>query len=71
MGVDAAPESRVKLRVQPHTWQAYALTAKEQKKPAEAAEEVGMPVSEVYVARSRVIKMLRQEVERLGGKDDD
>lgn len=64
-------ESRVKLRVQAHTWQAYELTAKQSKKPAEAAEEVGMPVSEVYVARSRVIKMLRQEVERLGGNDDD
>jgi RNA polymerase sigma factor (sigma-70 family) len=62
-------ESRVKLRVQPHTWLAYQLTARDQIKPADAAERIGMPVSEIYVARSRVIKMLRQEVDRLGGTD--
>lgn len=64
-------EIRVKLRVQPHTWSAYELTAKQERKPADVAEEIGMPVSEVYVARSRVIKMLRQEVERLNGSDVD
>lgn len=63
-------ESRVKIRVQPHTWMAYELTARDQIKAAEAADRIGMQVSEVYVARSRVIKMLRQEVERLGGTDD-
>ena len=63
-------ESRVKLRVKPHTWLAYQLTARNQMKPADAAERIGMPVSEIYVARSRVIKMLRQEVDRLGGSDD-
>lgn len=60
-------ESRVRIRVQAHTWQAYELTARHQMKPADAAEQIGMPVSEVYVARSRVIKMLRQEVEKLNG----
>lgn len=63
-------ESRVRLRVQPHTWQAYELTARQQLKAADAANQIGMPVSEVYVARSRVIKMLRQEVEKLNGTPD-
>lgn len=63
-------ESRVRLRVQPHTWQAYELTARQQVKAADAANQIGMPVSEVYVARSRVIKMLRQEVEKLNGTPD-
>ena len=60
-------ESRVQIRVQAHTWQAYQLTAKQHMKAADAADQIGMPVSEVYVARSRIIKMLRQEVEKLNG----
>ncbi len=65
-----AAEAIVRARVQPQTWRAYELTSKLHMKPQEAAAEIGMPVSEVYVARSRVIKWLREEVSKLGGEDD-
>lgn len=56
---------RVRLRVQPRTWQAYHQTAVERRPVLAVAQELGMPVAEVYVAKSRVLKLLRQEVERL------
>ena len=60
-------EQRVRLRVKPHTWSAYQLTAVEQRTSTEVARTLQMPVAEVYVAKSRVIKMLREEVRRLDG----
>ena len=60
-------EARVQMRVQPNTWEAYRLTALKNVAASDAAAELGMPVSEVYVAKSRVLKMLREEVTRLGG----
>lgn len=63
-------EALVRTRVQPQTWRAYELTSKQQMKAADAASEIGMPISEVYVARSRVIKQLREEVRKLGGEDE-
>ncbi len=56
---------RVKLRVKPHTWQAYERTAVERQPAADVAGALGMPVAEVYVAKSRVLKLLREEVEKL------
>lgn len=58
-------EARVKDRVQAKTWDAYHGTAIEQQSAQAVAERLKMPVSEVYVAKSRVIRMLREEVERL------
>lgn len=63
-------EAAVRLRVQPQTWQAYELTSKQHLKPQEVSARLGMPVSEVYVSKSRVIKWLREEVRKLGGEDD-
>jgi RNA polymerase sigma-70 factor (ECF subfamily) len=58
-------QERVQLRVQPRTWQAYLLTALEGQSAAVVAPKVGLSVAEVYVAKSRVIKLLRQEVDKL------
>lgn len=44
------------------TWQACLLTAVEGRKPAEVAKELAMSVGALYVARSRVLKRLRQEL---------
>ena len=57
---------RIQLRVKPATWQAYFLTAVEMQPAADVAKTLEMPVAEVYVAKSRVLKMLRKEVEKLG-----
>ena len=55
----------VQLRVQPHTWMAFQLTALEDIAGAEVASRLGMQVGTVYVARGKVQKMLQEEVRRL------
>ena len=61
----AEAESRVKLRVKPETWTAYRMTAIDQLASTEVARSLGITISAVYVAKSRVIKLLREEVSRL------
>ena len=61
--------ARVRLRVQGHTWEAFRLTAVEGKSGAEAAALLGIRVATVYVARSKVQKMLQDEVRKLEGAD--
>src|SRR5207237_4301790 len=56
---------RVRLRVAPQTWQAFRLTALEGFSGAEAAKRIPMQVAQVFVAKRRVQKMLREEVARL------
>jgi RNA polymerase sigma-70 factor (ECF subfamily) len=56
---------RVRLRVAPQTWQAFVLTALEGLSGAEAAARIPMQVAQVFVAKRRVQKMLREEVARL------
>jgi RNA polymerase sigma-70 factor (ECF subfamily) len=61
--------ARVRLRVRPHTWEAFRLTAVEGKSGAEAAALLGMQVATVFVARSKVQKMLLDEARKLEGAD--
>jgi RNA polymerase sigma factor (sigma-70 family) len=56
---------RVRLRVQPHTWEAFRLLAVEGVSGAEAAARLGMKVATVFVAKSKVHRMLQEEVRRL------
>lgn len=60
---------RVRLRVEPRTWEAFHLTAEEGLSGAEAAERISMRVSQVYVAKKRVQEMLREEVRNLDAAD--
>jgi RNA polymerase sigma factor (sigma-70 family) len=55
----------VRLRVAPHTWEAFRLMALEGLPVAEVAVQVKMQVAMVYVAKSKVQKMLREEVAKL------
>jgi RNA polymerase sigma-70 factor (ECF subfamily) len=55
----------VSSRVQPKTWQAFRLTALEGASGADAAAQLGMPVTAVYKAKSNVQKLLEQEVRSL------
>jgi RNA polymerase sigma factor (sigma-70 family) len=57
--------ARVRLRVQPHTWDAFLLTAVQGLSGDEAASRLGLQVGTVYVARGKVQKMLQEEVRRL------
>lgn len=60
----------VRLRVRPHTWEAFRLTALEEHSGAEVAARLGMNVGAVFVARSKVQKMLQAEVRRLDGEEE-
>lgn len=53
---------RVRLRVAPQTWSAFALTALEGLSGAEAAQRIPMQVAQVFIAKRRVQKMLQEEV---------
>ncbi len=55
----------VRSRVQPRTWEAFCLLALEGCSGLEAAQRLNMQPGAVFVARSKVQKMLRQEIERL------
>jgi RNA polymerase sigma-70 factor (ECF subfamily) len=66
----AAAEVQVRLRVAPHTWEAFRLLAQEGQQAAVVAERVGMQVAMVYVAKSKVLKMLQEEVRKLQGSDE-
>ena len=56
---------RVRLRVEPRTWDAFQLLAIEGRSGAEVAQRLQMKVATVFVARSKVQRMLREEVSRL------
>lgn len=54
--------SRVRERVEPHTWQAFQMTAAEGRSGAEVAAALGMKVATVFKARSKVQQMIRDEI---------
>lgn len=56
---------RVKEEFQPATWESFMQTAVEGRTPADVSKRVGLSVGAIYVAKSRVMARLRQEIERL------
>lgn len=56
---------RVREQVPAQQWEAFRLTALDQLSGAEAAARLGMLVATVYTARSKVQKLVRDEVQRL------
>ena len=62
--LDAAM-SRVRTRVQAHAWEAFRLMAIDGLDGKQAAERLGIKTGAVYAARSRVQRLIREEVERL------
>jgi RNA polymerase sigma-70 factor (ECF subfamily) len=53
---------KVRLRVEPHTWDAFRLTAIEHLSGQEAAQQLGIRVTSVFKAKARVQAMLQEEV---------
>lgn len=54
---------RVRERVKkPQRWHAYWAAVMEGKKAAEVAQELGLSVNDVFVAKNQIGKMLREEV---------
>jgi RNA polymerase sigma factor (sigma-70 family) len=60
-----AAKVQVRLRVAPHTWEAFRLVAMEGLPVADVATKVQMKVAMVYVAKSKVQKMLQEELQKL------
>jgi RNA polymerase sigma-70 factor (ECF subfamily) len=61
--------ARVRLRVEPHTWDAFRLLALEGCSGAQAAAALGMKVATALVAKSKVQKLVRAELRKLEGPD--
>ena len=61
----AEAQERVQQRVEPHTWEAFRLTALAGLSGAEVAGRLGLKVATVYKAKSKVQQMLHEEVARL------
>jgi RNA polymerase sigma factor (sigma-70 family) len=61
---------RVKGEFQEHTWRAFWLTAVEGTAASEAAKQVGMSPGAIYVAKSRVLARLKDEVETLRQQEE-
>jgi DNA-directed RNA polymerase specialized sigma24 family protein len=62
---------RVRLRVEPHTWEAFRLTAFEGLAGTAVADRLRIKVATVFKAKSKVQRMLRDEIRRLEGTDPD
>jgi RNA polymerase sigma-70 factor (ECF subfamily) len=56
---------RVEGRVKPTTWEAFRLTHIQNLSGTEAADQLNVPVSQVYVAKHRVVKLLKEELQGL------
>jgi RNA polymerase sigma factor (sigma-70 family) len=56
---------RVARRVETHTWRAFQLLALEGVSGAEAAAQLSISVALVYVAKSRVQKLIQEEIRQL------
>src|SRR5262249_6753721 len=57
--------ARVQENFAPQSWQAFWKTAVEGRPAAEVAAELGMSVGAVYVARSRVLARVAEQVRQL------
>jgi RNA polymerase sigma-70 factor (ECF subfamily) len=55
----------IQAEFEPGTWQAFWRTAVEGQSPALVAEELQMSAAAVYMAKSRVLRRLRQTIEEL------
>ncbi|MGH7139427.1 MAG: RNA polymerase sigma factor [Pirellulales bacterium] len=61
---------RVKGEFQENTWRAFWLTAVDGLAAAEAARQVGISAGAVYVAKSRVLARLKEEVEAIERQEE-
>lgn len=55
----------IRQRVNSVTWESFHATAIDRASAVAVSKRLGISVGSIYVARSRVMKLLRQEIERL------
>ena len=56
----------VRQQVSEQTWQAFEITAVENRSGSDAAKTLGMTIGAVYLARSRVMSRLKELVQGIG-----
>ena len=61
--------ARVRLRVTPRTMEAFERTALQGQSGAETGQALGMKVATVFVAKSKVQKMLQEELNKLDDRE--
>ena len=61
---------RIKAEFQDKTWQAFWLTAVEGQAAADVGRRVGLSPGAIYVAKSRVLARLKEEVETLRQQEE-
>jgi RNA polymerase sigma-70 factor (ECF subfamily) len=66
----AISKEKVRQRVAPKTWEAFRLTAIEELSGAEVADRLDMKVGSVFVARSKVQRMIQEEFKKLHENND-
>jgi RNA polymerase sigma-70 factor (ECF subfamily) len=62
---------RVKHEFQANTWRAFQLTAVEGVAVADVGKQLGLSPGAIYVAKSRVLARLKDEVEAMRRQEDD
>ena len=62
---------RIKNEFQPNTWRAFQLVAVDGLPVAEVARQVAMSAGAIYVAKSRVLARLKDEVEQLRRQEEE
>ena len=67
--VFAVAAQRARGHFQETTWQAFWRTGVEGRDVAAVAAELGLSPGALYVARSRVMARLRQEIDRIEGDE--
>lgn len=68
--VAALAMDRIKAEFQENTWRAFWLTAVEGVAAADAGKQLGMSSGAIYVAKSRVLARLKDEVELLRQQEE-
>jgi RNA polymerase sigma-70 factor (ECF subfamily) len=63
--------SRIRKQIEPQTWSAFWKTAVEGIDCQQVAAELGMSISSVYAARSRVIGRIRSQLELMSEVSDE
>ena len=70
-GLAARAMERVKHEFQENTWRAFWATSVEGKSTTDIGKELGMTSGAIYVAKSRVIARLRDEISALIAEAED
>ncbi len=58
---------QIRQEFEPATWDAFWLTAVEGESPKAAAAQTGKSLGAVYIARTRIMKRIRETVDELLG----